>query len=315
MLTLNTNQERRGLTLIELCVVIAIVGVLVALLVPAVQFAREAARRTQCRNHLKQFGIAVHTYHDQYGKFPGTADTAGQFSILPQFEQTSLMERAWTDDPVFGVPLWLQYADVPVFRCPSDPQTNSGSPFGNNYGWSLGLGTQPQSPGLLGMSLVRAALVTDGLSNTVAMSEMLGSDRFSEDQRRLIWVTPQALYAPSQFDQFAELCRSMPPGPSATATTASRALPWCEPSPLASEYNHILPPNTRTCLNGPDVPGPDFDKRFRFASLNAASTHSGGVHTLFGDGSVKFIADGIELSVWRAVGTRSGGESVGVSGW
>ena len=127
-----SSRPTRGFTLIELLVVIAIIAILVALLLPAVQQAREAARRTQCKNNLKQISLALHNYHDVHKCFPqsgmwkwagGWAPTTGRswlFMILPYVEQKNAFE-----DSDVGQPTWFDFnvsgLDLPFMNCPSDP--------------------------------------------------------------------------------------------------------------------------------------------------------------------------------------------------
>ena len=154
-----TRPHRRGFTLIELLVVIAIIAILIALLLPAVQQAREAARRTQCRNNLKQYGLAIHNYHDAFGTFPlGAGGPAGnrlprltwQIRILPYMDQAPVYNRVDFNIDMRRVEiepgkiLWA--FSPPYIRCPSDPYPNvlnlqnnaTGARAQANYGGSLG---------------------------------------------------------------------------------------------------------------------------------------------------------------------------------
>src|SRR5689334_1387321 len=164
------HVRKRGFTLIELLVVIAIIGVLVSLLLPAVQQAREAARRTQCKNNLKQLGLALHNYHDVFNNFvyrkggtQGAGNTlrndgnyvrlSGMVPLLPYIEQTAVINMIQAGDPNnttgwgavpaggaapwSGWPVWTRLGQIPSFLCPSDPgvPTARGN---NNYAFNAG---------------------------------------------------------------------------------------------------------------------------------------------------------------------------------
>src|SRR5436305_9443773 len=123
-----TEPPEDGFTLVELLVVIAIIGILVALLLPAVQAAREAVRRAACANNLRQIGLALHTYHDVFGKFPGARDpfSPGPFStqahLLDYLEQSNLVRLIDFSQPTStGVNLNVANMVVRAFLCPSDP--------------------------------------------------------------------------------------------------------------------------------------------------------------------------------------------------
>jgi prepilin-type N-terminal cleavage/methylation domain-containing protein len=201
------QRNSRGFTLIELLVVIAIIAILIALLLPAVQQAREAARRTQCKNHLKQIGLALHNYHDVYDLLPpGWLDDpalglpaaphpsryAWPVSLLPMIEQTALHDAL---DPrndlidALKVPAKLALMQQPlsVFRCPSDtgPALNDLRPMHDNVTLHQvalsnyvgayhagGIGTQAPANGIFFLnSSVGFRDVPDGLSNTIVVSE------------------------------------------------------------------------------------------------------------------------------------------------
>jgi len=196
-------STRTAFTLVELLVVIAIIGILIALLLPAVQAAREAARRSQCTNNLKQLGIALHTYHDTYNKFPCMGNPlpnaggytgrnlSGLVSLLSYLEQKPLYDRIAAGDPANGIPpfgpgteaSWAVWDVSPTsLRCPSDPAKLDGNNQRlHNYAFSQGddymnmMGNDPKNTrGIFGWEIWYSTNnVEDGLSNTTAMSEHL----------------------------------------------------------------------------------------------------------------------------------------------
>jgi len=172
-------KRQKGFTLVELLVVIAIIGVMVGLLLPAVQAAREAARRMSCSNNLKQLGLAMHNYHDTFNTFPVGARTCTTFNcwgfgaaILPFIEQTALYDTLQVGSNNYNIPT---IAAVPVlgrkidsFTCPSDIGADQNPNFGN-YGKS----NYPISEGISG-SATRGVLmrdIIDGTSNTLMIGE------------------------------------------------------------------------------------------------------------------------------------------------
>jgi prepilin-type N-terminal cleavage/methylation domain-containing protein/prepilin-type processing-associated H-X9-DG protein len=200
-------RPSRGFTLVELLVVIAIIGILVALLLPAVQSAREAARRTQCQNHLKQLVLAAHNYESSYRVFPMTTGSTGyspHARLLPFLEQAPLFDHLDFSQPTYTGAGGSQvpnphYVDIfrtviPGFLCPSDPAPRAyeltlGSPAqayrmaGNNYMISTGSGTgthyddrHPTDGVVYTRSAVRMADITDGTSNAVFASEAIRGD-------------------------------------------------------------------------------------------------------------------------------------------
>jgi prepilin-type N-terminal cleavage/methylation domain-containing protein len=192
------QQKSRGFTLVELLVVIAIIGILVGLLLPAVQAAREAARRMQCTNNLKQVGLAMHNYHDTFKKFPAGFVTAtgwgwGAF-LLPFIEQKSLYQNLGADHALnWTIPLTLASAQTQVFayQCPSDQIPGTGlnpnrQPNDiNNQRQSVGYSSYVASCGdnrcawldgqgngaMVQDGPVRIGDISDGTSNTLAVGE------------------------------------------------------------------------------------------------------------------------------------------------
>ncbi|EAQ81173.1 DUF1559 domain-containing protein [Blastopirellula marina] len=205
-------QKQRGFTLVELLVVIAIIGVLIALLLPAVQQAREAARRMQCTNNLKQLGLALHNYHDTYGSFVyrkgGTNSPSGEtdydlsnfgrrsgfISLLPFLEQSALWDQIKSggtnlpntadhrnpEGPSGWQAGWAGWRDAPdLLVCPSDAGVPDNSGAYNSYGFVIGDrmdgATNEMNPrGIFGrVRTTRFADIVDGSSNTLMMSERL----------------------------------------------------------------------------------------------------------------------------------------------
>ncbi len=333
------NRARRGFTLIELLVVIAIIAVLISLLLPAVQSAREAARRAQCANHLKQIGLGLHNYASAHNAFPpgrinshlaGNGNTWGAYAqMLPQLELTPVY-NAFN----FSLSPDLDLANttgaaifVAVFLCPSDPSPPEYAQA--NYGmhnYPLNVGNQysvvpnPIAP-LSGQpngifyenSAVKISAVTDGLSNTVAISEsirsVLGIGFAANPLNGFVITGNNKTTGPpiSSDADYLSLCvTSSPPGFQVT-----RGSKWHYGAPGHSLYNHRRGPNDRQvdCRGG--LPHSDkADPQWSWLSLNVTSRskHPGGVQSLFGDGHVAFLKDSVSLPVWQSLGSASGGE-------
>ncbi len=201
----------RGFTLVELLVVIAIIGVMVGLLLPAVQAAREAARRMQCGNNLKQLALAHHNYESTYKMLParkgGTAGasdllgngqrlTVGFVGILPYIEQQPLYDQIQAGDAALGIAPggrrswqgWVVWDNSPAaLRCPSDPNNIAGGPR-NSYAFSVGDQAEGIRDGQVNRGLfavirnVSFRDITDGLSNTAMMSERLIHSAYAGEQ-------------------------------------------------------------------------------------------------------------------------------------
>jgi prepilin-type N-terminal cleavage/methylation domain-containing protein len=298
---------RRGFTLIELLVVIAIIAILIALLLPAVQQAREAARRSQCKNNLKQLGLALHNYHDNFNTLPPGAiqvfETNAQNEatwismILPYIDQAPLYNRAnfsscfgcvaAPGNPSFEIVSPLLTALV----CPSDPNSGSlalGIYRRGNYVANSGIGalrssSNPNDPartysGPFTMNSNRKFRdFVDGTSNTAMLAELLNST--GNDFRGVMHYPEGALY---QHDRVP---------------------------------NTSIPDEERTafCVTGPRVPctGTSTSHLNRALVYSSRSQHIGGAHITLADGSVRFISENLSLVTWQALGTQGNSEVLG----
>lgn len=310
------TKSSRGFTLIELLVVIAIIAILIALLLPAVQQAREAARRTQCRNNLKQLGIALHNYHDVHQCFPfgheGTNKSFSAFSmLLPFVEQGNVYSRI-----DFNVPIMhanndaARLVELPAFRCPSDlanalPAIGGATNYMMNKGssvlWAHPTGPNaiftPQNGVMFHGSRIRIADITDGTSNTAAVSERILADGNNGIVSPIadVFFSPAS---PTTADEAIQICNAVDITNLANQFPLFMGAPWINGQ---HTYLHTNVPNRRSC-------GFFLINR---ATMPPSSRHTGGVHLLLCDGSARFVSDSIDLGTWRSLGTRAGNEVLG----
>ncbi len=304
------SRTRSAFTLVELLVVIAIIGVLVGLLLPAVQSAREAARRMSCSNNLKQIGLGMHNYHDTFGKFPYGWDTRGttwSAHILPQIEQGSLYETLvfqesglgnWgTDD---GPNETAAGTYIGTYRCPSmalpEHMENGSIPERVPASYRGSAGTKATSddtstalPGTISLenldqdgifyacSKTKFRDILDGTSHTIMIGESYNDPGFTKDGQGMdYWYigSPQA-----------DPCR-------------------CDGGTGGTEFSEVVgttiaPINSR--IRHPEMHG-------RLMELSFGSYHTGGAHFLLCDGSVQFITESVNQEVYEGLGSRDGRE-------
>ena len=311
----STNPlHRRGVTLIELLVVVGIVALLMALIVPAVQQAREASRRTSCISNLRQLGLAIHNYHATHKMFPsGSTNGFSAFvAILPYVEQSALYSQvrfSVVDDPANSV---VHSTRLTVLHCASDPGYDAPPdlPETTNYvaNGGAGLETFEHFEGMFppheqsidwGGGPISDRDVSDGLSNTAAFAEILIADG-AFDRRRIVWNTPIEYSQPSEVDQLVDACDSLDVT-SQRGDAWSRGWRWMDGNYPLTWYNHSQTPNRMSCYNRTNVLKGTFP---------AYSLHSGGANLCLGDGSVRFVSQSVARVVWRAIGTRASGEVV-----
>ena len=338
---------RRGFTLIELLVVIAIIAILVALLLPAVQQAREAARRSSCKNNLKQIGLALHNYEATYSRLPcgwnGVHDpfqgTTFRWSylaaILPYLEQGNLFDQVDFNltlyPPGGGVPPRVEHEEViskvvSTYLCPSDrgdriPDSSGVTgPAPTSYKACSGSGlnsvSDPSDDGAMdnredgmfgSLTWRRFRDCTDGLTSTVFVSESILGPGGTD---------PGATETPDP-QEYMALIAGSPPNFAANVTAAN-----CDDMVPANDLNRF-PAGRGRLWSGQGYENTMFNTFFTpntkrydcFFWVNrglvaARSRHRGGAQALFGDGHVAFMSESIDSTVWQALGTRSGGEVV-----
>ncbi len=296
------RRVARGFTLIELLVVIAIIGVLVALILPAVQQAREAARRTQCKNNLKQIGLALQNYHGDFTRFPpgyvSNYDASGTDTgtgwgwgamLLSQLEQANLQDTInftqAIEAPVNATP---RIAPLTVYLCPSDS-------------------VKPKWP----------AVMRDSSANPTATI----CDVASSNYIAVFGVSEPGIDGEGVFFRNSGIgLKNIQDGSSLTLLVGERTQFTCEATWVGSVTGaRIYPPPGspvmpfiqhasgmtlgHTIEGGPNAPGTECN--------NFSSRHTGGAHFVFGDGHVQFISTNIDRATFQALSTRAGGETIG----
>jgi prepilin-type processing-associated H-X9-DG protein len=314
--------------------------VLIALLLPAVQSARESARRMQCVNNLKQLGLATHNYESAHGALPpsvvmaGTQNTVSwwigwsvQGRILPYLEQGSAYDSANFSVPGEAVEnITIARMKISVFICPSEQEPDPiGSKVGVahpiNYGFCMGdwyvWGGFParRNRSAFGPNLSRRwSEFRDGLSQTILAAEVKANQLLLRDCGGLARVNDLNNIPPPNADPLA-----LVPEYSVSACEFTRGhTEWTDGQAHQAGFTTAWTPNRRTPSSTDPASRPDLDitgqreKRGgpTFAAVTSRSFHPGGVNALFGDGSVRFIKETIQPQNWRALGTVAGGEVV-----
>lgn len=327
---------RRGFTLIEALAVVAVIGLLAALLLPAVQSARESARRAICINNLHQLGVALSSYESAWQRFPplvvfnvpgrGVAADYSVFArLLPQLDSAPLyssinFSAATAATKAVGpdnANYTASIVGIATFNCPSDGSSQSPAPtsYRVNQGrgpyWRDGttiLGNDDDAPFFHTVARTTADF-RDGLSATVLLGERLigdGDDRSVNIQRDLLPAEPSASGRLTFGQPYWSVCQASETWASGRANHYSYSgWQWFTHSLALTGYNHAMTPNRQITDCG------DASDTMLMGAMTARSHHPGGVNALLGDGRVRFVTNGIDPSVWAALATCSAGDGGG----
>lgn len=325
------RSQRLGFSLLELLVVIGIIGVLVALLLPAIQASRGAASRASCTNNLRQLAVAAHNHESALGYFPaGTvakeypAEPTAAWNfyrwsalamLTPYLENTAAYGALDLSVPLYGsnfnvhpnnveaVKIW-----VGEFLCPADELRYLSSDFApTSYAACAGSGKDGGTPRdtdgvFYTNSQTRIGRITDGTSHTALFSEsILGNPQKANHD-------PQTEY---KFSFLAPLTDELCSGAVQWNVSDPRGFAWVNGEFRCALYNHRSTPNSTTpdCV-GVIIAGPVQTRYSPYGWRTARSRHLGGVNVVLADGSLQFVADGIDLAVWEATSTIGDGDSV-----
>lgn len=341
------KRVRSGFTLIELLVVIAIIAVLVALLLPAVQQAREAARRSQCKNNLKQIGLAIANYESSFTCYPfgkGASYTYLQAPVYARWSQHALLLPYMDQAPLYNainfslppdtpgmagvINFMPPYSSpgnantfacqsmVPIFLCPSDVSVTSAWPGQNNYVGNQGTwlcdrsNFPPQPSDISPTELSPGVFYFLSKVRPADVTDGLSNTAFFSEKMRGNGnpdPTTDLFVMTNQTSLLATYQTCLATNP-LTAT------------PLTSKWGASWVMGENCCTQYNHVAGPNsvscagipFPGTMTNMAMvvSASSRHIGGVHVMMGDGSVNFASNSINLAVWRALGTRNGAEAV-----
>jgi prepilin-type N-terminal cleavage/methylation domain-containing protein/prepilin-type processing-associated H-X9-DG protein len=295
---------RKGFTLIETLVVIMVISILIAMIMPAIQSSRAAARSLQCSNHLRQIGIALQNYEARMNGFPTRFRFSPQSMLLPDLELKPLLDQVnFTSFYFFETNETVLMTDVSIFLCPQDRSVDAS----DNQAWTSYQGNYGSGypfygdNGVFADKFVTLGQVSDGLSNTAAFSE-ISTGKMGLNKSGNSFKINGISVAKSDFEKFSLACDQANTQHSEFADFPLGSM-WLRADLGSTLYNHVLPPNRPTCINN--------SGEFKNGAWTAGSRHQNKTNTIFADGHLQAIKTGINTQVWRAIGSRNGGEVVG----
>ena len=332
------DSPNRGFTLVELRVVIAIVGILIGMLLPAIQSVRSAARRVSCANNMRQISLAVANHETALLEYPTSFDipesglTRGSWSIhaklLPMIEQANAQQGInfsvdWHEQVDSGIPAF----GAPVYSCPSDYQAGTRTKDGKDYvhstsyGFNLGswlvydpVSRESGDGSFCVSNATRHSDFTDGMSNTWAVSDVKSFTSYIRNHESFDGAFPDnARY----FQGMNSVERKL--GAGKELNTGHTV--WSDGRVHHTGFTTVFSPNTVVSY---EFEGEQYDIDFNsqqegrhlerptYAAVTARSYHEQGVNVARMDGSVSFVANNIARSIWAAMGTRAGGEVAGL---
>lgn len=293
------SRRQSGLGIMELIVAMAIIALLIALLAPALQSSREAARRLKCTSQMREIGTALQNFESTNRHFP---EITFQYHLLPFIDQKQLFDLIPAENfkHIGTLPTWELLGDhtVQLYACPSD--SGNAAAKGSNYLSNFGSGfIEEDGDGLFSLSgPVKTSDLARGMSMTAAVAEGLVSIQ-NPTRLRAIWsIVPRV----DDSSTLPDICERIPLNPSDRGYSAvmKRGVPWYGAVVQAAIYNHLLPPNRPSCMNGLAA---------KIVVLTSNSLHSGGANLLYADGHVHFESETIDRKVWKQIGSRAVGVS------
>jgi len=327
---------RHAFTLVELLVVIAIIGVLVSLLLPAVQAAREAARRMECQNNLKQVALAVHEYENAIKSYPPSmawnrvvgnkgGNWSAQARLLPYLEQENAYDEIDFNQSYDGTAIAI--TRIATYLCPSETndvlreKEGAAVNYPLNYGMNMGTwmvydprNNTPGDGAFAPNSNFRPGSFRDGLSNTLCAAEVKAYTAYFRNAGKA------NVKMPTLPSEVASLGGDAKLGENLMENTGHTE--WVDGRAHQSGFTTVFSPNTKVILQHHHGEGEDSthdidwtnqqegksSSKVTYAVVTSRSYHRGGVNVSMMDGSVRFVADGINSNLWKAMSTRKGSE-------